>query len=110
MSLAESGSDDDIRQEADEFYPEYDGPSAPPVFVVLEKDLESHELRSNKLNLSKKISDPLKRGFPLQKKGSALSRTSKVSVLYTSLHSFKNSQKHRNSLKKSRILPILSER
>ena len=65
----------------------YDGPTAPPVFVVLESDLESHELRSSSNKISKKFSEPIKNiavhGMQLPKKGgSAIIRGgSKVGVL-----------------------------
>lgn len=81
MSGEELDAHEEELQTPEEYYPEYDGPSAPPVFVVLESDLQSHELRSSKINIGKKISDPLKRGIQLQKKGSMLSRSSKVKPL-----------------------------
>ena len=46
--------------------PEYDGPSAPPVFVVLEGDRDVHELKSGKHTITKKF-EPLKRGIQIPK-------------------------------------------
>jgi len=52
--------------------PEYDGPEAPPVFVVLESDLASHELRNSTKTSNLKKINPIKN---LPRKGASTIRT-----------------------------------
>ena len=62
--------------------PEYDGPEAPPVFVVLESDLASHEIRNSKSSNLKKI-NPIKN---LPRMGASTIRTSKVILIFSFFH------------------------